>query len=102
MRILMTMLIAVGMAAPALAEEPGYETFKVKIQTADLDLASADGQRQFDRRLSSALTRLCGTPVFGTREELADLEACRAEALATAAPQIKAIRVQLGTAIATR
>ncbi|WP_439546372.1 UrcA family protein [Sandarakinorhabdus sp.] len=102
MRILMAAAMAAMVAAPAVAAERGYETFSVTFQTADLDLASAEGQQQFDRRLSNALGRLCGTPVFGTREELADLDACRAEATQAAAPQIKAARARLATAIATR
>ncbi len=100
MRITMALLAAATLAMPALAAETGYEQWQVKVQTADLDLSSASGQRALDKRLSFAMTRLCGSPVLFTRDELADLDACRAEAMKAAAPQIDAARAQRALTVA--
>jgi len=100
MRITMALLAAATFAMPALAAEPGYEQWQVKVQTADLDLSSATGQRTLDKRLSLAMTRLCGAPVLFTRDELADLDACRADAIKAAAPQIDAARAQRAVTVA--
>ena len=48
-----------------------------------------------------AVTRLCGTPVMFSRDELAELEACRAEAMAATAPQIDAARNKRAVAVAS-
>ena len=105
MRITIALLAAatlapVLLAGPALAAETGYEQWQVKVQTADLDLSSATGQRALDKRLSQAMTRLCGAPVLFTRDELADLDACRADAMKIAAPQIDAARAQRAVTVA--
>lgn len=101
MRITIALLAAATLAMPVLAIEPGYEQWQVKVQTADLDLSAASGQRALDKRLSLAMTRLCGAPVLFTRDELADLDACRADAMKAAAPQIDAARAQLAVAVAS-
>jgi UrcA family protein len=100
MRILITALL-VAAAAPALAVEPGYEQFAVRVQTADLDLASAQGQRMLGKRLDLAVNRLCGTPVFFSRDELSALDACRADAMQAAAPQINAARSRQAVTVAS-
>jgi UrcA family protein len=100
MRSLMALVVAATLAVPAVAAETGYEKWQVKVQTADLDLSSATGQRALDKRLSLAMTRLCGAPVLFTREELADLDACRADAMMAAAPQIDAARAQRAVTVA--
>jgi UrcA family protein len=100
MRVMMALLAAATLATPALAAERGYEQAQVRVQTADLDLASATGQRTLDKRLGLAMSRLCGSPVLFTRDELADLEACRADALKAAAPQIDAARAQRAVTVA--
>ena len=100
MRITIALLAAATRAMPALAAEAGYEQWQVKVQTADLDLSSATGQRALDTRLSQAMTRLCGAPVLFTRDELADLDACRADAMKIAAPQIDAARAQRAVTVA--
>jgi UrcA family protein len=100
MRILMAAMMAAALATPALAAEQGYEQFAVKVQTADLDLATVSGQRNLDRRLDAALTRLCGMPVFHTRDELDALDDCRADAMKAAAPQIEAARARQAVTVA--
>jgi UrcA family protein len=102
MRVLMAAAMAAAMATPALAAGDAFEQGKVRVQTADLDLSTAAGQRALDQRIEVAVTRLCGIPVFFSREEIADLDACRTEALAAAAPQIDAARAQLAVAVAAR
>lgn len=102
MRVLMAVMVAMAMATPALAAGDAYEQGKVRVQTADLDLSTAAGQRTLSERLEVAVTRLCGIPVFFSREEIADLDACRAEALAAAAPQIDAARARMAVAVAAR
>lgn len=101
MRKMMAVLIAATLAMPAIASERGFEYAQVKVQTADLDLASDVGQRRLEKRLALAMTRLCGAPIFFSRDELADLDACRADALKGAAPQIEAARAQRGMTVAS-
>ncbi len=101
MRITIALLAAAALAMPALAAEPGYEQWQVKVQTADLDLSSALGQRARDTRLSQAMTRLCGYPATFTRDELAAFDACRTDAMKAAAPQIDAARARLAVAVAS-
>ena len=101
MRITIALLAAATLAMPALAAETGYEQWQVKVQTADLDLSSATGQRALDKRLSQAVTRLCGYQVTFTRDELAAFDACRTDAMKAAAPQIDAARARLAVAVAS-
>jgi UrcA family protein len=102
MRIALLGIAALLAAAPAVAADAGYEQWAVTVRTADLDLATTAGQRQLDARLAMALTRLCGQPVMQTPEERDDLAACRADAMAAAAPQIAAARARLAVAVADR
>lgn len=101
MRNLMTLMIAATLAAPALAAQPGYESAQVRVQTADLDLASAAGQRVLERRISVAVTRVCGTPVLFSRDELSELAACEAQAMAATGPQIDAARAKRAVSVAS-
>jgi UrcA family protein len=103
MQIVRFALVAAAfIAAPVLAEPAGYERWQVNVQTADLDLKSKAGQRQLDRRMDAALVKLCGQPVFFTRDEMEDLDACKAEARAAAVPQMKAAIARAGTDIAAK
>ena len=101
MRTMMALVAAAMLATPALAADRGYEQSQVRVQTADIDLSSAAGQRTLEKRLSFAMARLCGSPVLFTRDELADLEACRADAMKAAAPQIDEARAQRAVAVAS-
>ncbi|WP_310475501.1 UrcA family protein [Sandarakinorhabdus sp.] len=101
MRSLMALVVAATLAVPAVAAERGYEQSQVRVQTADLDLSTAVGQRQLDKRLSLAMVRLCGAPVFYSRDELADLDACYADAMKASAPQVEAARAQRSVAVAS-
>lgn len=98
MRILMAAVLATALAAPALATE--FDQGKVTVQVADLDLATPAGQRALNKRLTVAIDRLCGTPVTFTRDELAALQSCEADARLMAAPQVAAARAQLAMTVA--
>lgn len=106
MRIVGKILMAATLAAaavftPAFAAQPAYEQGEVRIQTADLDLSSTAGQRQLEKRLSAGVTRLCGSPIFFSRDELVQLDACHADALTAAAAQINAARSLRAVAVAS-
>jgi UrcA family protein len=101
MRIIMAAIVAATLAAPALAAAPDQVT-TVRVQTADLDLSTAAGQRTLNRRLASAMVRLCGMPVFFSRDELAELDACKTEATQAAASQIDAAHARRAVAVAAR
>jgi UrcA family protein len=66
-------------ATPALAE-PVIATSTV--QTADLDLSSAKGQRALDLRLSQAVKEVCGTASDVDIAGKNDVRRCRVETLA--------------------
>jgi UrcA family protein len=102
MRILMAALVAATVAAPAIAAGPGYERAEVRVQTYDLDLATVAGQRTLGKRLEVAMNRVCGTPVLYTRDELAELDACRTDAAQASAPQIEAARARQAVTVANR
>lgn len=102
MKIIIAAALAAAVATPALATQPGYERAQVTVQTADLDLSSAAGQRQLDRRIAVAVTRVCGVPVFFSRDELAALADCEARAMAATGPQIEAARARRAMAVAAR
>ncbi|WP_156254757.1 UrcA family protein [Sandarakinorhabdus oryzae] len=101
MRVMMALVVAATLAVPAVAAERGYEQSQVRVQIADLDLATAAGQRALEKRMSVAMVRLCGMPVMFSRDELADLDACRADAMKAAAPQLEAARAQRAVAVAS-
>lgn len=90
------MMIAACAAAFALvcptvaqAQEPiGHEQVSVKVRHGDLDLASAAGRKQFDRRFAAATRKVCGDPWgrdLGTRAEAGE---CASKVRASAAPAI--------------
>jgi UrcA family protein len=102
MRMMMAALVVAALASPALAAQPGYEESRVTVKTADIDLATASGQKLLGKRLDIAMSRLCGTPIMFTRDEIAALDACRSDALAAAAPQIEAARARQAVMVAAR
>ena len=70
-------------ATPALAEPPVIATSTV--QTADLDLSTAKGQKALDLRLSQAVKEVCGTASDVDVAGKNDVRRCRAETLAKVA-----------------
>ena len=77
-KIFLATLLAFS-ATPALAQPPVNEISTV--QTADLDLSTAKGQRALDLRLSQAVKEVCGA---GSPADLAgqnEIRRCRVETL---------------------
>lgn len=79
-------------AAPALAEPAAAQpaTLVSHVRTADLDLASAQGQRLLQQRLQRAAREVCGTPSDLDLVAQNELRECRSEAVARAAAQLDA------------
>jgi UrcA family protein len=67
-------------ATPALAEPPAIST--AKVQVADLDLSSPQGQRALDRRLARAVIEVCGAASDADLSGKNEVRRCRAETLA--------------------
>lgn len=71
-------------ATPALAEPVIASS---TVQTADLDLSSAKGQRALDRRLELAAKEVCGAASDVDIAGKNDVRRCRAETLANLASE---------------
>lgn len=73
-------------AVPALAAEITVvpETITVRVSYADLNLATAQGRAQLDRRIAGAARSICG-PYFPTDLRMAALvQDCREDAISSA------------------
>lgn len=57
----LSLLIFAFASTPVMAEPRGPAVNRIAIPTSDLDLASKNGQRLLDRRLSHAVAEACGT-----------------------------------------
>jgi UrcA family protein len=78
-KIFFATLLALS-ATPALAEQP--VTSSSIVQTADLDLSTAKGQRALDLRLGQAAKEVCGTASDVDIAGKNDVRRCRVETLA--------------------
>lgn len=76
---------AAATATPVLAETPAIATSTV--QTADLDLSSAAGQRALDLRLAQAVKEVCGVASDVDVAGKNDVRRCRVETLASLADE---------------
>lgn len=83
-KIFLATLLAFS-ATPALAEPPAI--FTATVQTADLDLSSAKGQRVLDRRLNQAANEVCGTASDVDIAGKNDVRRCRVDTLAQLASE---------------
>ena len=79
-KIFLATLLAFS-ATPALAQPPALATSVV--QTADLDLSTARGQRALDLRLSQAAREVCGTTSPADLAGQNEVRRCRVETLAS-------------------
>ena len=87
-------------AAPALAQEPAPETNISLVRTADLDLRSAEGQRQLDHRLANAAREVCGEASDVDLAGKKEVRRCRDETLAKARAEDRTrLAARRGTAI---
>jgi UrcA family protein len=86
---------ALGLAgaaiSPAFAAEPGVMT--INVITADLDLATAKGQKTLDQRVEKAARTVCRIADVrtGTRVMSNDARACLAKARSDARQQVAAL-----------
>src|SRR4030095_16604636 len=78
-KIFLASLLAFS-ATPALAEQPAIATSIV--QTADLDLSTAKGQRALDLRLNQAVKEVCGAAWDVAFAGKNAVRRCRVETLA--------------------
>ena len=96
---LVSALITGGLikAATALAQDrvPGQAVVSL-VHTADIDVTTADGQRQLDRRLSIAAREVCGTASEADLAGKNDVRECRTETLAKARLQKQSILAVAG------
>jgi UrcA family protein len=95
---LVSALIAGGLikAAPALAQAQPAPAVVSLVHTADIDVSTADGQRQLDRRLSIAAREVCGTDSDADLVGKNDVRGCRTETLAKARLQKQSILAAAG------
>ena len=93
--ILTSFAITAGVikAAPAFAETAQAPTsVNVSlVRTADLDLASSQGQRQLDQRLANVAREVCGTASDVDIEGKNEVRKCRDSTLAKARSQRDAV-----------
>lgn len=83
--------LAVAAVTPALAGEADRMTMTVRV--ADIDLATAKGQRALDQRLEKAVRTVCRTtdPRTGSRILSQETRACVAKARASVKQQMAAL-----------
>jgi UrcA family protein len=79
-KIFLATLLAFG-ATPAVAQPPVAATSFV--QTADLDLSTAKGQRALDLRLSQAAKEVCGMASPADLAGQNEIRRCRVETLSS-------------------
>jgi UrcA family protein len=70
-------LVALAAASPAAAARDGRAPFRATIETADLDLATAEGRQALLARISKAADRVCGPEGGATFDGGEKLRTCR-------------------------
>lgn len=73
-----TFLLTALIAAPVFAA-PAPAQHRVVVRTSDLNLATASGQRQLDRRLARAVVDACGAASTADLAGSNDVRRCRTE-----------------------
>lgn len=81
----LSLLLSAFVATPALAQSEAPAPTRVVVSAADLDLASAAGQRALDRRLAHAVVEACGTTSTVDLAGSNDIRRCRDETSAAIA-----------------
>jgi UrcA family protein len=94
----MTLKIMIAASAAALAtlsptvaqaQEPiGFEQRTTTVRYGDLNLASAEGRKQFDRRMEAAIRNVCGDPATRDLRGNAAALRCAATVKRNVAPAI--------------
>ncbi|HEY5723516.1 MAG TPA: UrcA family protein [Allosphingosinicella sp.] len=97
-------LAAAFTAAPASAREPiAVSGGTIAVRTADLDLSTDRGVSKLDRRIRAAATLACGTTSDFDVRGKNKARRCRAETIASVAPQRDAaIAPTLSTRLAAK
>ncbi|MEO7603114.1 MAG: UrcA family protein [Sphingomicrobium sp.] len=83
MKLLATLLFPIALAASPVSADP-IQAESLAVSIADLDLASAAGQKAFDRRLGRAVVDLCGEAADVDLAGRNAVRKCRADTLAQA------------------
>lgn len=81
--LILAALAAASFSAPAAAG-PEQVRRDVRVNVADLDLRTADGVAELDRRLARAVAQACGTAHHLEPEQQVDKERCQTAARARA------------------
>lgn len=78
--------LCMAFAVPASAEP---ESRSAVVRVTDLNLADPAGEKTLRRRVSFALTQVCGDAADRNLAARSPIRACRTEAMAKAKPQIE-------------
>lgn len=91
-------LAALGLAGAAItpAMAGNGQILTVKVNTADIDLGTAQGQKTLDQRVEKAVRHVCRTTDLstGTRVMSQDALACLAKARTDAKQQVAALTIE--------
>ena len=81
---------ALGLSAAPVMADPVKNSPRVTIDYRGVDLTSAQGRQTLDRRVDGAIDKICGLPVYGTRDEDEVLGQCRREMRSRIEPMVVA------------
>lgn len=85
---MITALFALSiLAAPPVAQDPVAPAISVSVSYDDLNLNTAKGRAELDRRLNRAVAKVCPAPDHRQLSQLQAAEACRQVALSSAGQQ---------------
>lgn len=80
----LALIASTAMISPTVAEAAEAVTLTSIVETADLDLSSASGQRELDRRIAGAARDVCGEASNVDLEGRNAVRACRDATIAEA------------------
>lgn len=83
----LALIASAATVTPTVAQALEPVTVTSTVHTADLDLSSADGQRELDRRIVRAAYEVCGEASDIDLEGKNDVRQCRADTVAAATAQ---------------
>ena len=84
-------VIAAFAALPAAAQNVQLSNagdYRIAVNYADLDLATAAGQRMLEGRVEAAARRVCGAPILPSLLAEQELRTCRQSIVSAARPQL--------------
>lgn len=94
MNMMLKTAIALVLPLAAVAPAQATDVASVRVSVAGLDLATAKGQRDLERRVKSAAHTLCDTANERFSPDVrAAQRACRDEAVATSLARIAKVRI---------